>query len=174
VGDELPEGKSGQRAHSALAVEMVRCRRRNMHPTPPALSDAIIFFVRRCPPRFAGVEADCSEAIFNLGLVNRRMGLHAEALQAFEKLHSLSPSSPEVGGHSVRKKRMRPPLLPFGCLRLCTLTHPTSGPPSRRFSPALSLPLSTPRRSSSTLPRCTTRWATTPPPPSTSPCSSRG
>lgn len=43
-----------------------------------------------------GVEADCSEAIYNLGLVNKRMGALNEALQAFEKLHSIIPNSPEV------------------------------------------------------------------------------
>lgn len=74
-----------------------------------------------------GVEADCVEAIYNLGacarcrccqslpstrgrgaarrrsplrlrpgLVNRRLGTVDEALQAFEKLHSIIPNSPEV------------------------------------------------------------------------------
>jgi len=43
-----------------------------------------------------GVEADCSEAIYNLGLVNKRTGALGEALLAFEKLHTLVPSSPEV------------------------------------------------------------------------------
>jgi len=36
------------------------------------------------------------EAIFNLGLVNKQLGIMAEALQAFEKLHTLVPASPEV------------------------------------------------------------------------------
>jgi intraflagellar transport protein 88 len=43
-----------------------------------------------------GVEADCVEAIFNLGLVNKLLGALGEALQAFEKLHTLVPASPEV------------------------------------------------------------------------------
>jgi len=43
-----------------------------------------------------GVEADCSEAIFNLGLVNKKMSNLEESLQAFEKLHSIIPNSPEV------------------------------------------------------------------------------
>jgi intraflagellar transport protein 88 len=46
-----------------------------------------------------GVEADCVEAIFNLGLVNRQLGALGEAIQAFEKLHTLVPSSPEVLHH---------------------------------------------------------------------------
>ena len=46
-----------------------------------------------------GVEADCVEAIFNLGLVNRQLGCVGEAIQAFEKLHTLVPSSPEVLHH---------------------------------------------------------------------------
>ncbi len=43
-----------------------------------------------------GVEADCIEAIYNLGLVNIKMGVLNEALQAFEKLHSIIPSNVEV------------------------------------------------------------------------------
>ncbi|TMW56883.1 hypothetical protein Poli38472_002808 [Pythium oligandrum] len=43
-----------------------------------------------------GVEADCIEAIHNLGLVNIKMGVLSEALQAFEKLHSIIPSNIEV------------------------------------------------------------------------------
>ncbi|KAL3662972.1 hypothetical protein V7S43_011916 [Phytophthora oleae] len=43
-----------------------------------------------------GVEADCIEAIYNLGLVNIKMGVLNEALQAFEKLHSIVPSNTEV------------------------------------------------------------------------------
>lgn len=43
-----------------------------------------------------GVEADCIEAIYNLGLVNIKMGVLGEALQAFEKLHSIVPSNSEV------------------------------------------------------------------------------
>ena len=36
------------------------------------------------------------EAIYNLGLVNLRMGSYAEAQQAFEKLHTIIPHNPEV------------------------------------------------------------------------------
>jgi intraflagellar transport protein 88 len=43
-----------------------------------------------------GVEADCIEAIYNLGLVNIKIGVLNEALQAFEKLHSILPSNTEV------------------------------------------------------------------------------
>ncbi|KAF1327900.1 Intraflagellar transport protein 88, partial [Globisporangium splendens] len=43
-----------------------------------------------------GVEADCIEAVYNLGLVNIKMGILNEALQAFEKLHSIVPSNTEV------------------------------------------------------------------------------
>jgi hypothetical protein len=34
-----------------------------------------------------------------LGLVNKQLGAAAEALQAFEKLHTLVPSAPEVIYH---------------------------------------------------------------------------
>jgi len=44
-----------------------------------------------------GVEADCVEAIYNLGLVNLKMGAYQEALQAFDKLHTIIPHNPEVG-----------------------------------------------------------------------------
>merc|ERR1719238_830441 len=43
-----------------------------------------------------GVEADCVESIYNLGLVNKRLGALGEAQQAFEKLHSILPNNPEV------------------------------------------------------------------------------
>lgn len=43
-----------------------------------------------------GVEADCVEAIYNLGLVNRRIGALGEALQAYEKLQTIVSSAPEV------------------------------------------------------------------------------
>lgn len=41
-----------------------------------------------------GVEADCVEAIYNLGLVNKELGNLQESLQAFEKLHTIIPASP--------------------------------------------------------------------------------
>merc|ERR1711871_423341 len=43
-----------------------------------------------------GVEADCVEAIYNLGLVNKKMGVLDDSLTAFDKLHTTVPSSPEV------------------------------------------------------------------------------
>ena len=43
-----------------------------------------------------GVEADCVEALFNLGLVSKLMGSYDEALQVFEKLNRIIPKSPEV------------------------------------------------------------------------------
>ncbi|CAM9373440.1 unnamed protein product, partial [Phaeothamnion confervicola] len=46
-----------------------------------------------------GVEVSCVDAIFNLGLANIQLGLHGEALQAFEKLHTMLPDSAEVLYH---------------------------------------------------------------------------
>ncbi len=43
-----------------------------------------------------GVEADCVEAIYNLGIVNKKLGILGESLTAFDKLHTTVPSSPEV------------------------------------------------------------------------------
>ena len=43
-----------------------------------------------------GMEADCFEAIYNLGLANRRLGQAKDALNAFRKLHTLMPQSLEV------------------------------------------------------------------------------
>jgi len=43
-----------------------------------------------------GVEADCVESIYNLGLVNKKLGVLMESQQAFEKLHSIVPNNPEV------------------------------------------------------------------------------
>jgi intraflagellar transport protein 88 len=41
-----------------------------------------------------GVEAGCAQAIFNLGLTNVRLDKSDEAIQAFEKLHSITPNNP--------------------------------------------------------------------------------
>jgi intraflagellar transport protein 88 len=43
-----------------------------------------------------GAEADCLEAIYNLGVVNKRLGDNASALGLFEKLHAILPNSVEV------------------------------------------------------------------------------
>ena len=43
-----------------------------------------------------GVEADCIEAIFNLGLVNMKLNAYQEAHGAFDKLHTILPSVPEA------------------------------------------------------------------------------
>jgi len=43
-----------------------------------------------------GVEADCTEAIFNLGLVNKRLGRLEDALVAFKKLNTILPHNIEV------------------------------------------------------------------------------
>ncbi len=43
-----------------------------------------------------GVQADCVEAIYNLGLANVRMNSPEEARQAFEKLHTIIPNNPAV------------------------------------------------------------------------------
>ena len=42
---------------------------------------------------------DCVEAIFNLGLVNIQLKQTGDALQAFEKLHTILPTSAEVVYH---------------------------------------------------------------------------
>jgi len=43
-----------------------------------------------------GVEADCVEALYNLGIVSKFTGQYEEALQVFEKLNRIIPKSPEV------------------------------------------------------------------------------
>jgi intraflagellar transport protein 88 len=43
-----------------------------------------------------GVEADCVEAIYNLGLTNIRIGALDQAHHAFDKLHTVLPSLPEA------------------------------------------------------------------------------
>ncbi|KAL7447522.1 hypothetical protein ACHAXM_010800 [Skeletonema potamos] len=42
------------------------------------------------------VKADCFESIYNLGLLSLSQGNAETALQAFEKLHKLTPNNPEV------------------------------------------------------------------------------
>lgn len=55
----------------------------------------------------SGVEADCVEAIFNLGLVNIKLGLLPDAQQAYEKLHTIIPNSPEVRPTTRRQEGRR-------------------------------------------------------------------
>jgi intraflagellar transport protein 88 len=43
-----------------------------------------------------GVEADCIEAIYNLGLVNLKLNNLQEAQSAFDKLHTSLPTMPEA------------------------------------------------------------------------------
>jgi len=43
-----------------------------------------------------GVEADCVEAIYNLGLVNKRLGQLEDSLVAFKKLNTILPDNVEV------------------------------------------------------------------------------
>ena len=43
-----------------------------------------------------GVEADCVEAIYNLGLANLKLNAVPEAQQAFDKLYTILPSVPEA------------------------------------------------------------------------------
>ncbi|OHS94862.1 TPR Domain containing protein [Tritrichomonas foetus] len=43
-----------------------------------------------------GVEADCVEALYNLGIVSKLMGSYDEALQVFDKLSRIVPKAPEV------------------------------------------------------------------------------
>ena len=51
---------------------------------------------RQCYLEAIGVEASCVEAIYNLGLINLRLGHHDEAQRCFEKLHTINPNNPEV------------------------------------------------------------------------------
>jgi len=43
-----------------------------------------------------GVQADCIQAIFNLGLANAQLGLAEEAIHAFEKVHRITPNNPQI------------------------------------------------------------------------------
>jgi intraflagellar transport protein 88 len=43
-----------------------------------------------------GVAADCVEALYNFGLVSKRMGSYEEALQVLDKLSHIIPKCPEV------------------------------------------------------------------------------
>ena len=45
------------------------------------------------------VEATCSEALYNLGLVHKKLGQYHEALECFQKLHTILRNSPQVIYH---------------------------------------------------------------------------
>jgi hypothetical protein len=67
---------------------------------PAALED--LTFTSLAPPNFislrfifhlttVGVEADCVEGLYNLGLVNLKLNSEQEAHNAFDKLHTILP-----------------------------------------------------------------------------------
>lgn len=62
-----------------------------------------------CSPPHTTVllQVDCVEAIFNLGLVNIHLGLASDALQAFEKLHTIVPNNTEVLYHIANLYEVR-------------------------------------------------------------------
>jgi intraflagellar transport protein 88 len=62
------------------------------HGLTPALKRTLHAIRRQA----VSVEADCVEAIYNLGLVNKRLGQREDALVAFKKLHTILPESLEV------------------------------------------------------------------------------
>lgn len=45
------------------------------------------------------VEATCSQALFNLGLVYKKLGQTQDALESFLKLHTILKNSPQVIWH---------------------------------------------------------------------------
>jgi len=45
------------------------------------------------------VEATCTEALYNLGLVHKKLGQYHEALECFQKLHTILRNSPQVIYH---------------------------------------------------------------------------
>lgn len=51
---------------------------------------------KECYLEAIGVEADCVDAIYNLGLCQRKLGNAEDAINAFLKLHKLLPKDPQV------------------------------------------------------------------------------
>ena len=51
---------------------------------------------RDCYLEAVGVEADCVDAIYNLGLVNKRLEQYQDALVNFRKVISIIPNDPEA------------------------------------------------------------------------------
>ena len=42
------------------------------------------------------IQADCLQAIFNLGLANAQLGLAEDAIHAFERAHRITPNDPQI------------------------------------------------------------------------------
>ena len=73
-----------------------------------------------------GVEADCMEAMYNLGIVNKRLGCLDESLQAFEKLQSIIPDSIQVRIRTLQRSRCKynsRQLFVAFCESACTSAH---------------------------------------------------
>lgn len=51
---------------------------------------------KECYQEALSIESDCIEALYNLGLVNKRLGLADKALQYFRKLHAIVPTYTEA------------------------------------------------------------------------------
>lgn len=87
--------------YSAIAVKHDRYNARALVNMGNSLaeSDADLERAKELYLEAIGVEADCLEAIYNLGLVNKQLGSIGESIQAFEKLYTLSPTSPETLYH---------------------------------------------------------------------------
>jgi intraflagellar transport protein 88 len=73
----------------------------------------------KCYESAIKVEADCVEAVYNLGLSQKRAGNHTEALKTFKKCHTIVPDSVEVRLSLV-------PLSFTVCLQLTPLLPPSS------------------------------------------------
>lgn len=75
-----------------------------------------------------GVDSANFEAIYNLGLANVRLGLISEAVQAFEKLHSVTTNDPRVLYHVAnlyeQSDNMPSAIKWFNVLAACLPTDP--------------------------------------------------
>lgn len=79
-----------------------------------------------------GVEADCTEAIYNLGLVNLKMNNPSEAKSAFEKLHTGLSNMPEALYHlgAIAEKGIESPDLEEAAKTFQVLLNKVPGDPN--------------------------------------------
>lgn len=79
-----------------------------------------------------GVEADCTEAIYNLGLVNLKMNSLGEAKSAFEKLHTGLSNMPEALYHlgAIAEKGVDSPDLEEAAKTFQVLLNKVPGDPN--------------------------------------------
>ncbi|KAL7682728.1 putative tetratricopeptide-like helical domain superfamily [Plasmopara halstedii] len=87
--DPAHRAMAGQTSVIFILLKVTRHKQTNTHQWRCDISATMLKLCKELFLEAIGVEADCVEAIYNLGLVNIKMGVINEGLQAFENFTAL-------------------------------------------------------------------------------------